>query len=36
MVVIYVSLELGSRGTVQIMNMPAVPLEGFIAAVKKK
>ncbi len=31
-----VSLELGSRGTVQIMSMPAVTLDEFIAAVKKK
>ena len=31
-----VSLELGSRGTVQIMSMPAVSLDEFIAAVKKK
>jgi len=31
-----VSLELGSRGTVQITSLPAVPLEEFIAAVKKK
>ncbi len=36
MAVACVSLELGSRGTVQIMSMPAVPLEEFIAAVKKK
>ena len=36
MTVACVSLELGSRGTVQIMSMPAVPLEEFIAAVKKK
>jgi len=31
-----VSVELGSRGTIQIESLPAIPLEEFIAAVKKK
>jgi uncharacterized protein with GYD domain len=31
-----VSVELGSRGTVQIISMPATPVEEFIAAIKKK
>lgn len=31
-----VSVELGSRGTVQIMSMPAIPIEEFIARIKKK
>ena len=31
-----VSVELGSRGTVQIMSMPAIPIEEFIASIKKK
>jgi uncharacterized protein with GYD domain len=30
------SVELGSRGTVQIISMPATPVEEFIAAIKKK
>ena len=30
------SVELGSRGTVQIMSMPAIPIEKFIATIKKK
>ena len=30
------SVELGSRGTVQIMSMPATPVDEFIAAIKKK
>ena len=30
------SVELGSRGTVQIISMPATPVEDFIAAIKKK
>ena len=36
MAVACVSLELGFRGTVQIMSMPAVSIDEFIAAVKKK
>jgi uncharacterized protein with GYD domain len=31
-----VSIELGSRGTVKIMSMPATPIDEFIAKVKKK
>lgn len=30
-----VSIELGSRGTVKIMSMPAVPIDEFIASIKK-
>ncbi len=30
-----VSIELGSRGTVQITTMPAIPIDEFIASVKK-
>ena len=31
-----VSLELGSRGTVKITTLPAIPLDNFIAMAKKK
>ena len=31
-----VSIEMGSRGTVQIMSIPAIPIDQFIAAIKKK
>lgn len=31
-----VSVELGSRGTVQIMSMPAMPIDEFIANIKKR
>jgi len=31
-----VSLEMGSRGTVQIMSVPAIPIDEFIAAIKRK
>jgi uncharacterized protein with GYD domain len=31
-----VSVELGARGTVQIMSMPAIPIDKFIAMAKKK
>ena len=31
-----VSVELGSRGTVQIMSLPAIPIDNFIAMAKKK
>jgi uncharacterized protein with GYD domain len=31
-----VSIELGSRGTVKIMSMAAVPIEEFIASIKKR
>ena len=30
-----VSLELGSRGTIEIMSMPAMPVNEFIATAKK-
>ena len=30
-----VSIELGSRGTVKIMSMPAVPIDEFIASLKQ-
>ena len=31
-----VSLELGSRGTVKIITLPAIPIDNFIAMAKKK
>ena len=31
-----VSVELGSRGTIQIKSLPAIPIEEFIATIKKK
>ncbi len=31
-----ISIEMGSRGTVQIMSVPAIPIDEFIAAIKKK
>jgi len=31
-----VSVELGSRGTIQIMSLPAIPIDKFIAMAKKK
>jgi uncharacterized protein with GYD domain len=30
-----ISIELGSRGTIQIKSMPAIPIDEFIVAVKK-
>ncbi len=30
-----VSIELGSRGTVHIMSLPATPIDDFIAMIKK-
>jgi uncharacterized protein with GYD domain len=30
------SVELGSRGTVQIMSMPAIPIDEFIKAIKEQ
>jgi len=30
-----VSIELGSRGTIHIASMPAVPIDDFIALIKK-
>jgi len=29
------SVELGSRGTIEIMSMPAIPIDEFIKAIKK-
>lgn len=34
--VVRVSVELGSRGTVKIMSLPAIPIDEFIAMLKKK
>ncbi|MCS7095772.1 MAG: GYD domain-containing protein [Candidatus Bathyarchaeota archaeon] len=31
-----VSVELGSRGTVNIMSLPAIPIDDFIAMLKKE
>jgi len=31
-----VSIEIGSRGTIQIMSMPAIPIDEFIGAIKKR
>lgn len=31
-----ISVELGSRGTIQIKSIPAIPIEEFIATLKKK
>ena len=31
-----VSIELGSRGTIKIMSMAAVPIDEFIASMKKR
>jgi uncharacterized protein with GYD domain len=33
--IIKASVELGARGTVQIISMPAIPIEEFIKAIKK-
>jgi uncharacterized protein with GYD domain len=30
-----VSIELGSRGTVHIMSMPAIPIDDFLTIIKK-
>ncbi len=30
-----VSIELGSRGTIHIMSMPAMPIDDFVAVLKK-
>lgn len=30
-----VSIELGSRGTIQITTIPAIPIDEFIASIKK-
>lgn len=34
-VIAKVSIELGSRGTVQITTMPAIPIDEFIGSIKK-
>ena len=34
--IVRVSMELGSRGTVKIMSMPAIPVDKVIAMAKKK
>lgn len=34
--VVQVSVELGSRGTVEIMSLPATPIDDFIASIKKR
>ena len=31
-----ISIELGSRGTIQITTIPAIPIDEFIASIKKK
>ena len=31
-----ISIEMGSRGTIQIMSVPAIPIDEFIATIKKK
>jgi uncharacterized protein with GYD domain len=31
-----VSIELGSRGTIKLTTIPAIPIDEFIASVKKK
>ncbi|MCL6579121.1 MAG: GYD domain-containing protein [Candidatus Bathyarchaeota archaeon] len=31
-----VSLELGSRGTIKIVSMAAIPIDGFIASLKRR
>ena len=31
-----ISIEMGSRGTIQIMSVPAIPIDEFITAIKKK
>jgi uncharacterized protein with GYD domain len=30
------SVELGSRGTIQILSMPAIPINEFIKAIKER
>ncbi len=34
--VVRVSVELGSRGTVEIMSLTAIPIDDFIASIKKR
>jgi len=31
-----ISIELGSRGTLKVMSLPAIPVEEFIEKIKKK
>jgi len=31
-----ISVELGSRGTIHIMSMPAIPIDKFIESIKRK
>jgi uncharacterized protein with GYD domain len=31
-----VSIELGSRGTIKILSMPAIPIDDFITPIQKK
>jgi len=31
-----VSIELGSRGTIRLKTMPAIPIDEFIASIRKK
>jgi len=31
-----ISVELGSRGTVRIISMPAIPIEKFVSTIKKR
>ncbi|MEI7826940.1 MAG: GYD domain-containing protein [Euryarchaeota archaeon] len=33
--IVKASVELGSRGTIEIMSMPAIPIDEFIKAIKK-
>jgi uncharacterized protein with GYD domain len=33
--IMQVSIELGSRGTVQIISLPATPIDDFLAMIKK-
>ena len=34
--IVKVSIELGSRGTIKIVSMAAIPIDEFIASVKKR
>ncbi|MEM2093508.1 MAG: GYD domain-containing protein [Candidatus Bathyarchaeia archaeon] len=34
--IVRVSVELGSRGTVNIMSLPAIPIDDFISMLKRK
>ncbi len=34
--IVRVSVELGSRGTVEIMSLTAIPIDDFIASIKKR